>query len=646
MNGDNLIKILYVEDDEGLAYLLRERLEATGKFSVETACNGKDGLSKCLAGEFDMLLVDLAMPEMNGLEVIKAVIVEKHSIPSIMISGSGNETSAVQALKAGASDYLIKDVEGNYMDLLPSVIEKTLEQRKIINEKREAEIALKESEENIRAITNSMPDAVITIDSEGSITFWNKSAEDIFGYTKEEALGMNMHDLIAPERYHEEIFKGMEKFKDTGKGNIIGKTLTLPGLRKDGSEFMADHAFSAVKIKGKWHATAIIRDVTERLRMENELIKAQKLESVGVLAGGIAHDFNNILTAIIGNTNLASILLESGQTDKAGKTLESIEKAVLRAKDLTQQLLTFSKGGDPVKKVVSLTNIIKDASSFAARGSNVSREFSIPAELWSVEVDVGQITQVINNLVINAAQAMPGSGVIEIRAENEPNMDTSGLNDLKKGNYVKLSFKDHGCGIKKEQLKNIFDPYFTTKHGGSGLGLASSYSIIKKHDGAITVESEVGVGSTFNVYLPATLKEASISESENRSLITGSGKILIMDDEEMIRDMTSQTLGFIGYEVECAKDGSEAIEMYTNAREAGKPFDVIIMDLTVPGSMGGEETIKILHSIYPDAKAIVSSGYCNNPIMSDCKKYGFYGVMSKPFEIRSMNELLQKAIKA
>lgn len=644
MVNSDIIRILYVEDDEGLAYLLKEKLEKSGKFIVETAHDGREGFAKCIEGEFDLLLVDFTMPEMNGLEVIKAVAAEKHEIPSIMLSGCGNEASAVNALKAGAYDYIMKDVEGNYMELLPSVIEKTLEQYRVIKDKNEAERALKESEEKLRGITSSMPDAVITIDSEGTITFWNKSAEKIFGYTEEEVLGQNMHDLVAPERFHEQIFKGMDKFKVTGEGDIIGQTLLLPGLKKDGTEFMGDHSFSAAKIKGKWHATAIVRDVTERLKMEEEMLKAQKLESVGVLAGGIAHDFNNILTAILGNTNLATILLTSGKVDKALETMHNIEKATIRARDLTHQLLTFSKGGEPVKKTVSLAGLIKDSSSFAIKGSNVKCEFTIPDDLWHVEVDEGQINQVINNLIINAVQAMPNGGVINISTENLLNFGKDDGDLLKKGNYVQIAIKDKGVGIKKELLSEIFDPYFTTKQCGSGLGLASSYSIIKKHGGLISVESEVGTGSIFYITIPASFKDVAKTYDISLDKLEGRGKILIMDDDEIICDMVNQTLSFIGYEIECAKNGEAAIDMYKKAYESGKPFDLVIMDLTVPGGMGGEAAIKELHRIYPEAKAIVSSGYCNNPVMSDFQKYGFHGVMSKPFEIKELNELLQKII--
>lgn len=417
----------------------------------------------------------------------------------------------------------------------------------------------------------------------------------------------------------------------------------MTGIRKNGEKFPVEITITKFEKGGKVF-TAVVQDISDRIRRENEELKEQKLESLGVLAGGIAHDFNNILTAILGNTNLASILVKTGNTEKTIETLSNIENATIRARDLTRQLLTFSKGGEPVKKTVSIVELIKETSEFAIRGSNVKCEFFISNDLCPVEVDEGQITQVINNIVINAVQAMPEGGVINISAENIDEIDGEQVYSLRKGRYIKMCFRDYGSGINKEYNSNVFEPYFTTKENGSGLGLASSYSIIKRHNGSITFESEAGRGTTFIIYLPVSLKEVVKEEIEQCGTITGTGKILIMDDEEIIRDMVRQTLNFIGYEVECAKHGKEAIEMYKKAHEEGKPFDVVIMDLTVPGGMGGKEAIEKLHDMYPGAKAIVSSGYCDIPIMSNCQKYGFYGVISKPFNIKEMNDLLQKVI--
>lgn len=382
-------------------------------------------------------------------------------------------------------------------------------------------------------------------------------------------------------------------------------------------------------------------DITERRMMEEELLKAQKLESVGFLAGGIAHDFNNILTSILGNIEIAKMGLD--QDNKITERLTKAEKATLQAKNLTQQLLTFSKGGVPVKKVVSVSELLRESANFALRGSNVRVKFSSPDNLWSVEVDEGQVSQVISNLIINADQAMPKGGIIELFAENVTAAAEDSL-PLKNGKYVKISIKDHGTGISEEHLPKIFDPFFTTKKKGSGLGLATSYSIVKKHGGCITVESQLGAGTTFSIYVPATKKKIPEQGYSKEKILFGKGRVLVMDDEEPIRELVAQMLSHCGYEVTTVKDGVEAIELYKKERDNGRPFDVVIMDLTIPGGMGGKEATQRLLEIDPGVKVIVSSGYSNDPIMADYKKYGFCGVIAKPYRIKELSEVLKKAI--
>jgi len=388
---------------------------------------------------------------------------------------------------------------------------------------------------------------------------------------------------------------------------------------------------------------AIVRNITERKRMLGELLKVQKLESIGILAGGIAHDFNNILTAVLGNISLAKMYANS--EDKICERLTKAEKASLRAKNLTQQLLTFSKGGQPIVKTASVTKLLKDTTSFALTGSNVQCEFSMSEDLWPVEIDEGQMSQVINNLVINAVKSMPTGGTIKVRAEKA----TAGTERTKQSlpledeNYVKISIQDQGIGIPKEYLQKIFDPYFTTRKKGSGLGLAISYSIVRKHNGYITAESELGVGTTFHILLPASEKEL-ITERHAKEIVRGEkGKVLIMDDEEIVRDVASSMLKHIGYEVEVAKDGTKAIALYEQAQKSQFPFNVVILDLTVPGGMGGKEAIEKLIELDPQAKAIVSSGYSTDPVMSNFREYGFSSVVSKPYKIEELREALHKA---
>jgi PAS domain S-box-containing protein len=383
-----------------------------------------------------------------------------------------------------------------------------------------------------------------------------------------------------------------------------------------------------------------IRDITARKKMEEEILKARKIESLGVLAGGIAHDFNNLLTGTLANISLAKMLLGPGE--KAFARLCEAEKASMRAKDLTQQLLTFSRGGAPVKKTTDIRQIVKDSTSFALRGSNVKCEFSFAADLWPVEADEGQMGQVVNNLIINADQSMPDGGMVRVRAENVVIGPDDAL-PVAKGNYVRISVIDQGMGIQEENLPKIFDPYFTTKSMGSGLGLATVYSIMKNHDGHITVESTTDTGTIFHLYIPASRKALPPDglPAAERKPPNGSGRVLVMDDEEVIRDVAHEILGHLGYHVDVCGDGAEAVTMYRNALESQDPFSAVIMDLTVPGGMGGKEAMKILLEIDPDAKGIVSSGYSNDPVVADYRKFGFCGVVAKPYRVQDLSETLQ-----
>ncbi len=512
-------------------------------------------------------------------------------------------------------------------------------------ERIKAEELARKSERRLARILEISADAIISTNDKQNITVFNKGAETVFGYDSSEIITRPLEVLI-PERFLDVYRKEMVNFSKSKKEfiRLNEKYFDLYGLKKGGKEFPADISISKVDEDGKIVYTTIFRDITSSKKMEDEILKGQKLDSVGVLAGGIAHDFNNILTAILGNTNLADIYLDSNDFDKVHKTHKNIETATIMAKGLTQQLLTFSKGGEPVKKTFTIAKHIKEASNFAVRGSNVKCEFDMPDNLWMVNADEGQLNQVINNLVLNAVHAMPEGGSLKVVAENITKISVNLTNSLKQGKYVKFSFTDSGIGIKEEHCKKIFDPYFTTKQKGSGLGLASSYSIIKKHDGLITVESEFGIGTTFSIYLPASIEKPKTVDTQEKKIVTGKGRVLVMDDNEGIRFMTSQSLGYLGYDVEVAKDGKEAIELYKKSIDTNEPFDLFILDLTIPAGMGGEEAIKEIHKIDDKAKAIVFSGYSNDQAFVNYKKYGFNGFLTKPFEINELSEIVQKVI--
>lgn len=483
----------------------------------------------------------------------------------------------------------------------------------------------------------SIGDGVIATDTEGKIILLNKVAEKLCGLSQEEAFGKSLPEVfcIINEKTRKPCEDPVQKVLKTGK--IIGLANNTILVAKDGTERIVADSGSPIRDKESKiiGVVLVFRDVTEKRKMEEELQKAERLESIGLLAGGIAHDFNNILAAILLSAQFAKTLVG----EDAVKYMETIEKGIYRATSLTQQLLTFAKGGAPIKKTASIKELLKETAEFVLSGSNIRCKFSMAADLFSTEIDRAQISQVINNLVLNAEQAMPEGGIIEIKAENMV-LEEEGL-CLKEGKYIKISIKDEGVGIPRKEFARIFDPYFTTKQKGSGLGLATVFSIIKRHNGHIELESELGVGTTFYVYLPASEKKMPLEKEEVEPLLKGEGRILLMDDEEAILESTGEVLRQLGYEVQTVKDGNEAISLYKKAK---KPFDLVIMDLTVPGRMGGKEAIKKLKEIDPEVKAIVSSGYSNDPIMAGFKKYGFCGVVAKPYKIKELSQVLRKAL--
>ncbi len=506
-----------------------------------------------------------------------------------------------------------------------------------ITERRRMEEMLRESENFLHTIIETEPECVKLVGPDGTLLMMNRAGlAMIEADSLDQVKGTSVYRLVSPEY--------LDAFKDLGKSVFEGRGGTLEfemvGL-KGRHLFLETHAVPLKSEKGEVIAQlGITRDVAERKKMEAEILRTQKTESVGLLAGGIAHDFNNLLTAIIGNISLAKAFVDPA--DKIHKRLTEAEKASFRARDLTQQLLTFSKGGTPIKKVVSLEEIIRDAAGFALRGSNVMSDIVVPSDLWPAEVDEGQISQVIHNLVINADQAMPQGGVVRVMCRNVPGPE-KGL-PLKEGKYVELTIEDQGTGIPKEHLPKIFDPYFTTKQKGSGLGLAAAYSIIRRHGGYITVESELGAGTAFHVYLPASDAAMPEKAEGEEGVVPGCGRVLLMDDEETVRKVTGAMLASLGYDVEYAEHGEEAIVRVKQAMEAGRPFDALIIDLTIPGGMGGKDVISKLREMDPAVRAIVSSGYSNDPVMADFRSYGFDAVLAKPYEIRALSETVRRVM--
>jgi PAS domain S-box-containing protein len=516
-----------------------------------------------------------------------------------------------------------------------------------ITARKRDEKALLESERKYRLLAENVIDVIWTMDLNWKFTYASPSCESLSGYKDKEIVSMTLDQLLTPD--------SMDLCKKTMAEILSPENLArqeyphfiLPqlGLRfKDGSRSVY------IEIKGSFLKDSqgqpmgmmgVARDITERKQLEEQFLQAQKMEAVGTLAGGIAHDFNNILTAILGNISLAALDNKIGPRSK--DRLAQAEAACLRAEALARQLLTFAKGGAPVKKVCSVPELLTESTTFACAGSPVRCGTTFPENLWSVEADPGQIGQVFQNLTINAVQAMPNGGTIKVWAENLTLGTESDL-PLSAGRYIKISLRDQGMGIPADHLPRIFDPYFTTKQKGSGLGLASAYAIIKNHHGHIAVESKPGMGTTFHIYLPAVEQQVTPQPEEDKELLFGKGKILVMDDEEMVLEVIGTMLARLGYEAEFARDGGEAIAMFVRAKGSGQGFTMVILDLTVPGGLGGKETMARLLEIDPQVKAIVSSGYSDDPIMADFQKYGFSGVIAKPYRISELGKILNQVI--
>jgi len=508
-----------------------------------------------------------------------------------------------------------------------------------VTEQELVEKALRESEEKYRQLVDYAPAGIYEIDmTTGEFLSANDVMCEYSGYTKDEFLTMKMWEVLTEDSLKQSI----ERFEKQQKGEPVPDLAEYEITGKNNNKLwiLVNTRMEYVDDK-PLRATVVAHDITERKQLEQELQKAQKIESLGVLAGGIAHDFNNVLSAIMGNISIAQHKAAHGEDIE--KLLDGALRASSRAKALTQQLLVFSKGGAPVKTAASISEVLRESTDFVMRGSKAKCEFSIAEDLWPVRVDIGHFSQVIHNLVINAEQAMPNGGVIRIRAYNE-NFDSGTGLPLKKGKYVKVSFQDQGIGMPQEHISKIFDPYFTTKAQGSGLGLTMVYATIKKHDGHIAVDSEEEKGTTFHIYLPAAEKADAVAEDQEIFPLRGKGKILVMDDEEIIRNVIKKMLETMGYQVECAVGGVEAIEMYEKASRSLCPFEAVIMDLTIPGGLGGKEAIQRLLKIDPQARVVVSSGYSNDPIMADFDKYGFKGVVTKPYRMDELGRILHNVL--
>lgn len=563
---------------------------------------------------------------MKSLHKLLADQLERHfgdmnSVPS-ELEGLVDEIDAVYRAASAEKKHLASALEASSRELI-----QTTE-------------AMRGEKELLTVTLHSISEGVITSDTNGQITLINRVAQELTGWPQREAVGQSIdHVFYVVDEQSGRTYEGPMSEIMSQAGTMIkketGVLVARDSTRRDISHSAAPIRNSKSEVIG---LVVVFRDITESRKIEEERLRASRLESVGLLAGGIAHDFNNILTILLGNLSLT--LTQLGEHPDAAELVEEGLRAGSRAVDLTRQLLTFSKGGTPIKTTSSVGDLVRESAVFALRGSNVRCELRIAPDLFPVEIDKGQIHQVINNLVINADQAMPDGGELLIGAENLISWEENGM-ILPAPRNVKVYIRDQGVGIPEEALDRIFDPYFTTKRRGTGLGLATSYSIVKKHGGLLTVDSKKGEGTTFYIYLPASDRPLPLAERSEEPPPEGRrGHLLIMDDEEPILALVDKMLSHLGYKVDLARHGGEALELFRQARDEGNPYDVVVLDLTIPGGMGGCEAALRVLEVDPQAAVIASSGYSNDPVMSSYDEYGFRAVLTKPYDLDQLQKVL------
>ena len=643
-----------VVDDEGLnCEVLLRRLQREG-YHAAAAGSGKEALELLRKESFDAILLDFLMPGMNGMEVLQALKGDPalRHLPVIMLSALTELERVVRCIELGAEDFLSKPINSV---LLRARLGACLEKKRLRDLEQEHYQALHAEKERLSVTLRSLADAVVTTDAEGRIVLLNDVVTAFTGITRENATGRAFGDVF--RIFHRATGEpaaniALEAMKanavvESGPGIAIMPPDGIERLLSVRGAPILDHER---KVNG---TVVVLRDITEKEKMAEELLRASKLQSIGVLAGGLAHDFNNMLTAVTGNLSLIRQL--DDLPPEVHCSVNEAEQGAKRAQELTQYLLTFAEGGAPLKQLIQVRALIQQTSAFVVRGSNVHCDFDIMSNLWKTEADPNQIAQVISNIVLNAVEATPNGGKIHVKAENitaplpsEPNLDAD--------DYLCITVRDHGTGIVPEFLPRIYDPFFTTKKQARGLGLAAAYSIIQRHGGHISVDSAQGVGTTVKFYLRAVRPvAASVAPEkplavrtpavEKPAVATTNGRkplVLIMDDDDSIRMLAKLMFKRLDYDVVTTADGEAALKAHEGARAEGRPFDLVVMDLTIPGGMGGKETIRRLREKDTRVSAIVSSGYSNDPVMANYEEHGFNGVLPKPYTMDNMMRVLKQ----
>lgn len=626
------MKILLVEDHADSRRNLQRLIERRGHEVVAVA-SAEEAEAALETQRFAFLILDWMLPGKSGVELCRELRARERGDEMfiLLVTARADTQDLQQALNAGANDYLTKPLDLGLLNVRLSVAERQIRD---LSERNQARAALQESERTMRNILENTPDGFFAVDRDWVFTYLNPEAEVLLSRRRDDLYGATLW-----EKFPELLGSVFEtNYRQVMDEQVAVNFEASDPEGKTWSELRAYPSGGGVSV--------FFRDITERKRLESERLTTSKLESLGTLAGGIAHDLNNILTVISGNIGLAQIEAPSD----CGSLLSFLSKAgqaAQHAAHLSSQLLTFSKGGAPLKKVVSLAQLLEQAAEFSLYGSNLRADLDSSPNLWKAEVDAGQIEQVINALMLNAREAMPHGGTVRLTARNiELEEDSALLLPAKR--YVKISISDRGAGIPEDLMTKIFDPYFTTKPAASGLGLAISYSIVKKHGGLLHLESTSNEGSIFSFYLRASDRKATPGHERttDRVFHFNHQRILIMDDEAAIRELTSQLLGTLGYEVTAVPDGLEAIRIYERALRRGEHFQCVILDATVRGGMGGLATIERLRGMDPHVNAIICSGYSDEAALSEFLAYGFRGALPKPFTRGELADALQRTFEA
>jgi PAS domain S-box-containing protein len=626
------MKILLVEDHIESRTNLRRLIERRGHevVAVGSAEEAKQALSN---QKFSFLILDWMLPGESGIQLCRELRTQPRGdeLFILLVTAKADTTDLEQALQAGANDYLTKPLDLGLLDVRLSVAERQIRD---LAERNHARAALQESARTLHNILENTTDGFFALDREWRFTYLNPEAEKLLERRRDELINTELWKEF-PEIIDSPFELNYRRVMEQQE------PVEFEACDANGKIWFEVHAYPS-----GGGVSVFFRDMTDRKRNEEERLTTSKLESLGTLAGGIAHDLNNILTVISGNIGLAQI----EAPNDAGSLLSFLSKAgqaAQHAAHLSSQLLTFSKGGAPLKRVASISELLGQAAEFSLYGSNLRADIDIPVDLWKAEVDPAQIEQVVNALMINAREAMPDGGTVRITARNVE-ITEKGTGLVPPGRYIKIRIADRGDGIPENLATKIFDPYFTTKPTGSGLGLSISYSIVKKHGGMLQLENSSAEGSTFAFYLPATDRALAAPQPQvaERLFNFNHQKVLVMDDEAAIRDLTSQLLGTLGYEVTAVPDGLEAVRVYERALRRGENFQAVILDATIRGGMGGLATMERLRSVDPNINAIICSGYSDEAALSEFLTYGFRGALPKPFTRRELADVLQRAFEA